>query len=95
MHILEKEIEEILEKKVNPILAEHYGGAVLSKFEEGIAWVKLTGSCGSCPSAQMTVEDVVKRIITEECSDVKDVILDTSVSDDLLEMAKKILNKEI
>jgi hypothetical protein len=30
-----------------------------------------------------------------ELPEVKDVVLDTSVSQDLIDMAKKILNKEI
>nr|WP_315024166.1 NifU family protein [uncultured Aminipila sp.] len=92
---MEKKIREVLEEKVNPVLAEHYGGAVLSKYEDNIVWVKLTGSCCSCPSAQMTIEDVVKQIIMEECDDVRDVKLDTAVSDDILDMARKILNKEL
>jgi Fe-S cluster biogenesis protein NfuA len=91
---VDKKISEVLEKKVNPVLAEHYGGAILSKYEDGVAWVKLTGSCCACPSAQMTVEDVVKQIVMEECDFVEDVKLDNSVSDDLLDMARKLLNKE-
>lgn len=92
---MENKIREVLERKVNPILAEHYGGAVLTAYEDNIVWVKLTGSCGSCPSAQMTIEDVVRQIIMEECEGVEDVRLDSSVSEDLLDMARKILNKEI
>lgn len=90
-----KKISEVIEQKVNPVLAEHYGGAVLTKYEDNIVWIKLTGSCCSCPSAQNTVEDVVKRIIIEECDNVKDVKLDTSISEDMLDMARMILNKEI
>ena len=57
--------------------------------------MRLTGACASCPSAQQTIEDVVKSVVTGELDEVKDVILDTSVSEDLLDMARKILNKEI
>ncbi|MFV0516581.1 MAG: NifU family protein [Aminipila sp.] len=92
---MEEKIKEVLEGKVNPALAGHFGGAALSKFEDEIAWIRLTGACCSCPSAQITLEDVVKQIIMEECDFVKDVKLDDSVSEDLLDMAKKILNKQI
>ena len=91
---MEEKIKKVLKEKVDPVLASHFGGAVLSSFEDGIAYVKLTGSCSTCPSAQYTIEDVVKGILMEEIPEVKDVILDTSVSSDLLDMARKLLNKE-
>ena len=56
--------------------------------------MRLTGSCASCPSAQSTIEDVVKSILMENIDGIKDVVLDTSVSEDLLDMARKILRKE-
>ena len=89
----EEQIQKVLEEKVDPILAEHFGGAVLTGFENRIAKVRLTGACASCPSAQYTIEDNVKAAVMENCEGVEDVELDTSVSDDLLDMAKKILRK--
>lgn len=92
---MHKEVFKILNEKVNPILEEHFGGAEITEIKDGIVKVKLLGACSSCPSAQSTIEDVVKSILMEEIPEVKDVILDTSVSDDLIEMAKKILDKKI
>ena len=91
---MEEKIKKVLAEKVNPLLEAHFGGVVLTAFENGIAYVKLTGSCSTCPSAQYTIEDVVKGIVLEEISEVEDVVLDTSVSSDLLDMARKILNKD-
>lgn len=92
---MEMRIQKVLDEQVNPILADHYGGAVLSAYENNIAWIRLTGACAACPSAQYTIEDVVRDIVLSNCEDVKDVMLDTTVSDDLLDMAKKILRKEV
>ena len=92
---MEEKIIKVLEDKVNPVLASHFGGAILVGFENDVAYVKLTGSCSTCPSAQFTIEYVVKGIVMDAIPEVKDVVLDTSVSSDLLDMAKKILNKEI
>ena len=36
---MEKQIIEILKEKVDPVLAEHYGGAVLTKIEDGNVYV--------------------------------------------------------
>jgi Fe-S cluster biogenesis protein NfuA len=92
---MKDKIQQVLEEKVNPVLAEHFGGANLVSYEEGIAKVRLTGACSTCPSAQFTIEDVVKQILMANIPEIEDVILDTSVSDDLIEMARKILNKQI
>lgn len=91
---MEEKIKKVLKEKVDPLLASHFGGVVLTAVEDDIAYVRLTGSCSTCPSAQYTIEDVVKEIVLSEIPEVKDVILDTSVSSDLLDMAKKLLNKE-
>ena len=92
---MEEKIKKVLEEKVNPLLAAHYGAATLSEYEKGVAKIRLTGACSSCPSAQYTIEDVVKGAVLESLPEVKDVVLDTSVSSDLLDMAKKILQKNI
>lgn len=91
---MEEQIKKVLKDKVDPVLAAHYGGAVLTGYENGVAMVKLTGACASCPSAQSTIEDVVKSILMDSIEGIKDVILDTSVSEDLLDMARKILSGE-
>jgi len=92
---MEADIRRILEEKVNPALASHFGAAELSGYEDGVAYVRFTGACSTCPSAQYTLEDVVRAEIIEALPDVADVVLDLSVSEDLLDFAKKILNKEV
>lgn len=91
---MEEQIKKVLVEKVNPILGEHSGGAVMTKLEDGVVTVRLTGACSGCPSAQMTTEEIVKEILMEEIEEVKDVKLDTSVSDDLIEMARKLMRGE-
>lgn len=93
---MKDQIDKILKEKVDPILAQHYGGAFVTGItDENVVKVKLTGACASCPSAQYTIEDIVKAIVMDEMPEVKDVILDTSVSEDLIDFAKKLLNGEI
>ncbi len=87
-------IEKILREEVDPVLAQHHGGAILTEFRDGVAKVKLTGACATCPSAQATIEDVVKDILLSSSKEIKDVVLDTTVSEDLIEMARKLLSKD-
>ena len=88
-----KEIQRILEEKVNPILAGHFGGAELVSFEGGVAKVRMTGACAACPSARFTIEEIVKGVVMENCEGVEDVALDDSVSDELLETARRMMSK--
>ena len=88
---MEARIQKIIDEKINPSLSKHYGNAVLTGTIDGVVYIKLNGSCASCPSAQDTMEKVVKKKIMDNIPEVKDVALDTSVSQDLLDMAKKLL----
>ena len=88
------EIQKILDEKVNPILAGHFGGAELVSYENNIAKVRMTGACAACPSARFTIEEIVKGIVMENCAEVKNVVLDASVDDELFEAAQKIMSKE-
>jgi len=92
---MDKKITRIITEKINPLLDEHGGAAELTKFEDGIAWIQMTGSCASCPSAQFTIDDVVKEILMEEVPEVKDVQLDSGIDDEMMDFIQKILNKEI
>jgi Fe-S cluster biogenesis protein NfuA len=95
MDSTENKVKKIIKENVNPILEQHFGASELSAYEDCVVYVRMTGACGSCPSAQSSVEDIVKAEIMARMPEIKDVILDTSVSEDLLDMARKILNKDL
>ena len=92
---MEEEVRKVLKERVDPVLSEHFGGSHLTRIEDGVAYVKLTGACAGCPSAQDTIEEIVKNYVCGSVKGVKDVVLDTEVSEDLLDMARKILHHEI
>ena len=92
---MEKQIKEILKNKVDPVLASHYGGSVLTGINDGVAYVRLTGACATCPAATETIETIVKTALLGEVEGLEDVELDLSVSDDLINMAHRILNHEL
>lgn len=88
----EKKIQEIIDEVVNVQLALHGGSASLTAFEDGVAWVKFHGACAGCMASSDTLEMVVKESVMGKIPEVKDVMLDTSVGEDLLDMARKILS---
>ncbi len=88
---IEERIQDIIETNVNTQLKLHGGSASLTAYEDGVAWVKFHGACASCMSSSQTLELVVKESIMTSVPEVRDVCLDNSVSEELLDMARKIL----
>ena len=89
--MLEK-IEKVLEEDVRPKLLAHEGDVEIREFKDGILKVKLLGLCSGCPSAIFTTEEIIAETVKEKIPEVKDVVLVQEVSDDLIDMAKKLLN---
>lgn len=93
MKPIEDKIQKILEESINPILDQHLGGAELSSFSEGIAWIRFTGSCKNCLSAEDTLNGIVKGTLMMQVPEIEDVMIDNSVSDELLDFARGLLRK--
>ena len=90
MDVKEK-ITKILDDDINVKLVLHGGGATLTSFEDGVAKIKFTGACASCMAQTDTVDEVVKGTILRKVPEVRDVMVDDSVSDELLDFARQIL----
>lgn len=71
--------EQVLEALdvVRPYLQQDGGDIELVDIaEDGTVKVKLTGVCGGCPHAKMTLQNGVERIVKERVPEVKQVIAD-------------------
>jgi Fe-S cluster biogenesis protein NfuA len=60
--------------KIRPALLADGGDVKLVDVREGVVKVKLTGACGSCPMATMTLKGGIERILKEQVPEVKEVI---------------------
>ena len=87
-------IEEIIEERIRPSLHAHGGDVEVLSYEDGILRIKLLGQCSGCPSAMVTNEELIGKEIMDELSEVKDVVLVQEVSEELMDMARKLLNHE-
>ena len=54
-------------EKIKTVLAAD-GGSVVVK-------VRLTGACGCCPHAAMTLKGVVERMIMQDVPEVKEIVV--------------------
>ena len=71
---MKAKVEEVL-NKVRPSLQADGGNvALVDVTSDGIVKVKLTGHCGSCPMALMTLEMGIKKTLMEALPEVKDVV---------------------
>jgi Fe-S cluster biogenesis protein NfuA len=89
-----QKIEKIISEQIRPAIQEHGGDIEIGSLQDGILKIKLLGSCVGCSYAKTTTVENVKKIILLEDLGVKDVILETGVSEDLIEMARKLLAKK-
>jgi Fe-S cluster biogenesis protein NfuA len=92
---MEDRIIEVLETRVKPQLSEHGGSIEFLGYKDGIVEVILLGQCSGCPSAKFTVENTVEAALRSEIPEIQGVELITCISQDILDFAKKILNKQI
>ena len=57
-------------EKVRPYIESHGGQLELLSLQNGIAKIKLSGSCKSCASSSVTLELAIKESIEENCPDL-------------------------
>lgn len=71
---MKEKVEKVLQK-IRPALQADGGDIELvSVDEDGTVKVKLTGACGSCPMAQMTMAMGVEMALKKDVPEVKKVI---------------------
>jgi len=70
---MHNKVEAVLDEIRLNLMAD--GGDVqLIDVSNGIVKVSLTGACGGCPMANMTLRHGIERALKEKVSDVKEVI---------------------
>ncbi len=88
-----QEIERVLDEKVRPDMALHGGDIRIVKWENDILTVRLCGQCSGCPSADLTMESLVRTELLDAFPMIKNVVLMSGVSDAMIAEAKKILSE--
>ena len=86
------EINNAINTRIKPLLAEHNGDIELVEVNNGVAYVKLLGACSGCPSARFTMEEVISCGL-KEIPEIKDVQLVDPISREMLNFARELLSK--
>ena len=90
------EIIELFRSKINPQLAGHGGRADPLDFQDDVLWIRMGGACQGCLSQDATVNQVIEKILRENCQTcvVEKVMISDTVDPELWDMAQKILKGE-
>ena len=70
---MREKIEMILDQ-IRPYLGAEGGGVELIEVNDGVVKLRLTGACGGCPMATITLRNVVEREIKKQAPEIKEVI---------------------
>ena len=69
-----KEVKEVIEKEIKPLLAMGGGSIELVSVEDGTVKVRLSGACAGCPMSQYTLVNFVEATLKEKIPEVKEVV---------------------
>lgn len=67
---------EHIEKTLNeirPMLAQHLGSVEFVKFEEGVMYVRMLGTCKGCPLSQLTLKAGIEELVKSKVPEVERV----------------------
>ncbi len=71
---VEKNIVELLETRVKPVVASHGGEISFNSFKDGIVYLELKGSCAGCPSSTATLKMGIENMLKHYHKDIKEVV---------------------
>ena len=70
----ERKIRQVLETEIRPAVAMDGGDISLSRYENGVAYMHMQGSCAGCPSSQLTLKQGIESRLREIVPDLVEVV---------------------
>lgn len=71
---MKERVEEVLELLRPSLQADGGDVELIDVSDDGVVQLKLTGACGGCPFATMTLKEGIERAIKEELPEIKEVV---------------------
>ena len=69
---MNEKVKEVLDE-IRPTLQADGGDVELVAIDDGVVKVRLSGACGGCPMAQMTLKNGIERLLKSKVPEVKSV----------------------
>lgn len=71
---VENKIREILDNEIRPAVMQDGGDITLDRFEAGVVYLHMRGSCSGCPSSTMTLKMGIESRLREAIPEVVEVV---------------------
>jgi Fe-S cluster biogenesis protein NfuA len=71
---VERKIREILDNEIRPAVAMDGGDIAFDRFEEGVVYLHMQGSCSGCPSSTMTLKMGIETRLRDAVPQVVEVV---------------------
>ena len=71
---IEKKIQQFLDDEIRPAVAMDGGDVSLDRFEDGIVYLHMQGSCAGCPSSTMTLKMGIETKLKVAVPEVIEVV---------------------
>ncbi|MFN0042888.1 MAG: NifU family protein [Alphaproteobacteria bacterium] len=68
-----RQIKELLDSRVRPAVAQDGGDILFDRFEDGIVYLEMRGSCSGCPSSLATLKGGVENMLRHYIPEVSEV----------------------
>jgi Fe-S cluster biogenesis protein NfuA len=67
-------IKHVLNSEIRPAVAMDGGDIVFNRYEDGVVYVHMQGSCAGCPSSTMTLKQGIEARLKEVLPEIKEVV---------------------
>ena len=71
---VEQKIREILDAEIRPAVMQDGGDILLDRYEDGLVYLHMRGSCAGCPSSTMTLKMGIESRLRELIPEVREVV---------------------
>ena len=71
---VETRVAQVIDRRINPAIAQHGGRAMLDRVENGVAYVRLGGGCQGCGMATVTLDQGIESAILESVPEIRQVV---------------------
>jgi len=67
------QIRELLDTRIRPAVAQDGGDITFERFEDGVVYLHMKGSCAGCPSSTATLKSGIENMLRHYIPEVQEV----------------------
>lgn len=68
--LYQKEIERVIADEINPMVGRHLGQVEFVRFDDGVVYIRMLGTCKGCPLSELTLKEGIEMILKERINGI-------------------------